>query len=76
LKGRSNTLLIKCEPSGVLIVENNKGDSSASIDYHKLIPLIELGFYQNVSLVCPAIIENVDLSNLVGHNSAFQEQEL
>ena len=56
LKGESNTLLIKCEPSKVLIVENNKGYSSTSVDYDELTPLIELGFYQSVPLICPATL--------------------
>lgn len=48
----THSLLIKCEPSKVLIVENNKGSSSAVVDYNELLPLIELGFYQSVPLVC------------------------
>lgn len=65
----SQTLLIKCEPSGVLIVENNKGDSSASIDHNELLPLIELGFYHSVPLICPATLIGYD-TTLLGENHA------
>lgn len=66
LEYNSHTLLIKCEPSKVLIVENNKGYSSASVNYNELLPLIELGFYQSVLLICPAILG--DDSPLLGDN--------
>jgi hypothetical protein len=62
----SNTLLIKCDPSKILIVENNKGDSSASVDHDELTTLVELGFYKSVLLVCPDILG--DDSTLLGDN--------
>jgi hypothetical protein len=62
----SQTLLIKCEPSGVLIVENNKGYSSASVNYDELTPLIKLGFFQSVPLICPDILGD-DSAHAIDH---------
>ena len=39
-----------------MIVENNKGYSSAAADSNELLPLIELGFFKDAPLVCPAAL--------------------
>jgi hypothetical protein len=54
------TILIKCEPSKILIVENNKGDSSASLDQNDLLLMVEYGFYKDIALVCPAVLGSSD----------------